>query len=86
MRESDMLSKKHAIYVSTTNGTILSSSGDGKSYSIICNFPNSAKRWKIPKQGLKVIISGQYYPYDGIVPTDRTRAYLELTSLKIANE
>ncbi|GHS85550.1 hypothetical protein FACS1894201_05380 [Bacteroidia bacterium] len=57
---------------------------DGFNMIYICNFPNSAKRWKIPKQGIKVQLSGYSKTREGKQNNPHYQEFnLELVTLKI---
>ncbi len=48
----------------------------------ICNFPQYAQMWEIPKNGLTVILSGKAYLPSKICPADRSCFDLDLLTLK----
>jgi hypothetical protein len=51
----------------------------------ICNYPQYAKEWDIPENGLPVLLSGKVYPASfnpGFHPANRAFFDLELTALK----
>jgi hypothetical protein len=55
------------------------------SFFEICNFPENAKEWMIPNEGLTVVVSGRVFAPSrdhGINPANTTFFDLELTSFK----
>jgi hypothetical protein len=49
----------------------------------ICNYPQYAKDWKIPEEGLPVLLKGNLYEYHKTVPMEGSRIYFDLELLTI---
>jgi hypothetical protein len=60
-----------------------------KTHYRICNYPQYAKEWDIPENGLPVLLSGKAYPPSfnpGFQPANRAFFDLELTTLRKLDE